>query len=466
MKRLVISLALIAGCQVGPKYKPPETAVAAQFQNQVPEKGESVDLNAWWKQFDDPILEGIVAEAAESNFNLKIAMERIAEVRARYRLEAANLWPEIDLNGSVTRSRVSQSLFDSTFLGPPNQNLFQIGFDASWEIDLFGKLRSLKEAAYHELEASQEEMRDVYITLVAEVARNYTLLRALQAKIGALREEIGMLEGLYYLAGVRFEAGLAAGQEPLDLAAQTEVLKAELPSLETAAQQTIYRLAVLVGRQPEQASEDWLSPRPILQAQGKIPVGLPSDLLRRRPDIRKAERRMAAANSRVRASIAQLFPTFSLTGSFGFQSDEAGDWISKKSSDWSIGPSVFWPVIDFGRIRANIDFQKAADREALLNYESTVLSALEDVESSLVSYMKESIRLKDLQRRLEAARARRDLNLTLYRAGLASLSLYLESEAAVLQATREKIGSEQALSTDLMGVYKSLGGEWSCSPMR
>lgn len=457
-------LLILMGCQVGPRYRQPEVEFSPQYDNQIEDGQMTVDLNQWWKQFNDPILDEMIGEAIGGNLSLKIAFQRIEEVRARYRFEAANLWPEIDLNGSVTRSRVSQSLFETPFSGPPNQNLFQIGFDASWEIDIFGRLRSLKEAAYHEMEASKEEMRDVYITLIAEIARNYTLLRSLQAQIQTLSDEIKALEGLTYLADIRFQAGLASEQQPLDVQAQTETLKAEISPLEVAVQQTIYRLAVLVGKQPEQAALKWLKTGPILQARGKIPLGLPSDLLRRRPDIRRAERKIAAASARVRAAIAQYFPTFSLTGSFGFESDSAGDWISKKSSDWSIGPSVFWPIIDFGRIRANVSFQKATDKEAILNYEETILTALEDVESRLIAYMKESIRFSNLERKVETLKKQLILNLDLYQAGLASLSLYLESQAKLLAAIREKVGSEQAVSTNLIAVYKSLGGDWECSP--
>lgn len=298
------------------------------------------------------------------------------------------------------------------------------------------------------------------------MARNYTFFRSLQKRILTTVEQIRIAEELLHMSEVLYQAGLRSGIEPMQAESELEALRSTLPPLEAQKNETLYSLAVLLGRQPEQFSEEWLAFRPIPQAMGKMPVGLPSDLLRRRPDIRQTEKQLAAATSRVGAAIALLFPTFSLTGSFGYQADNLGNWFTHKGEAWTIGPSIFWPLVDFGRIRSEIDFTKASQREALLNYEKTVLNALEEVESALASFSKEEMRLESLKRELTALKSSRDLTDAKYRAGLVSFTNLLEAEAQVLFAEQTVISSEETLSENLMAVYKSLGGDWICADTR
>jgi NodT family efflux transporter outer membrane factor (OMF) lipoprotein len=448
---------------VGPRYQTPETALEPEFLEEADSAGAEVDLKTWWTQFGDPVLDRIIDEAIVNNYDLRIAGERIAEARARYQFDWANLWPEIDLDGSAVRERVSQTLFDSSFLGPPVQNLFTIGFDASWELDFFGRLRRIKEASLDEYQATQENFRDVYVTLLAEVCRNYAALRALQQRIDLAEEQIRTAADALSLSAARFDAGLQSEIGPLESAAELEAIEASLFPLQAEMSRTLYSLAVLVGRQPEQIPGEWREASPIPKAAGRIPVGLPSDLLRRRPDIRRAERKLAAATALVGAAIAQLFPTFSLTGGFGFQSDEANTWFEGQSRTWNVGPSVAWPVIDFGRIRSKINLQNALQREALLEYEQTVLKALEEVEDALSAYAKEDLRMKRLFSQVENLRSVCDRTESLFRAGLSSFTDVLDAEREWLAARQILVSSEQALSVDLMAVYKSLGGEWECS---
>lgn len=458
-KKLAASLLLLAGCMVGPRYCPPEEEFAPQFTEQEPAQGE---LNEWWAQFEDPILNGMVDEAIANNYDLKIASARIAEVRANYNFAWAQLWPEIDASGSVIRERLSQNLVDSSSFGPPLQNLFQLGFDASWELDFWGRLRSLKNAAFYDLEASWENCRNVYITLLAELSRTYAFYRALQQRIDLTLRQIDFAKEQLLLSEVRNRAGLRSTIEPLEVEAQLQALQASLPPLESDLKQTLYAIAVLTGRQPESIPEEWTGRMPIPQARGKIPVGIPSDLLRRRPDIRQAERQLAAAVSRIGAAVAELFPAFSLTASLGAQSSQASNLFTKGSETWSVGPAMFWPFIDFGRIRSRIDFQKAVEKESLWNYEQTVLKALEEVESALAAYAKEEARLASLGAQVESLKLSRDLVYVKYNAGLVSLSEALDAEQQTLFAEQSLLTSEQTLSENLMAVYKSLGGDWTC----
>jgi NodT family efflux transporter outer membrane factor (OMF) lipoprotein len=447
---------------VGPKYKEPMPELSAEFTEQSDVKGPPIELKDWWTQFNDPTLNAMIEEAIVNNYDLRISLERIAEVRARYQFDTANLYPEIDLNASISRQRVSQALFDAPFFGPPVQNLFLFGFDASWELDFFGRLRSLQNASFFDLQASYESFRGVYITLIAELAKNYATFRALQQQIETTREQIRVSKEQLTMTEVRYQAGLQSDIEPLQAVAELEALQATLPPLEANLSETLYLIAVLLGRQPENIPAEWLFSQPIPVARGKIPVGLPSDLLRRRPDIREAERKLAAATSRVGATVAELFPTFSLTGSFGYQSEQWGSWFTKPAETWSIGPNLFWPFIDFGRIRSKVDLSKAAEREALLFYEKTVLEALQDVEDSLTAYSHEEKRLRELSLQIVNLKKSRDLTEAKYRAGLDSYSSLLNAEQQVLYAQQTLISSEQSLSEDLMAVYKSLGGDWSC----
>jgi outer membrane protein, multidrug efflux system len=464
-KTAVISALLLAGCMVGPRYEEPVTQFAPEFNEKSGSEGGVIDLRDWWTQFNDPILNGMIDEAIIGNYDLKIAGERIAEVRARYQFDSANLWPEIDINASAARERLSQALFDAPFVGPAIQNQFLFGFDASWELDFFGRLRKLKNASYFDLEASYEEFRNVYISLLAEVARNYAAFRSLQQRIENTLRQIRVGEERLFMAEVRFQAGLRSDIEPLQVHSQLDALRASLPPLEAEKNGALYNISVLLGRQPENIPEEWVPFQPIPKARGRIPVGLPSDLLRRRPDIRQAERRLAAATSRVGAAVAELFPTFSLTGSFGYQSDQTNNWFTNQGETWNIGPNVFWPFIDFGRIRSKIDLSKAAQREALLHYEKIVLEALQDVENALTAYYNEEMRLKQLTAQIGHLKQSLDLTAVKYKAGLDSYTNLLDTEQQVLFAEQTLIGSEQTLSEFLMAVYKSLGGDWPCSAM-
>lgn len=460
--KIIISTLLLTGCMVGPKYEEPCVEFSEEFTESEEMPGKIVDLKEWWMQFEDPILEGMIDEAIANNYDLRIASERIAEVRARYKFASAELWPQINLDATVSREKISEELFLSPFEGPRIQNLFLFGFDAIWELDFFGKLRRLKEAGYFELEASQEDLRDVYITLLAEVARTYANLRAFQERIEITSDQIWVAEELLSLSKARYTAGLRSEIEPAEVSAELNTLRASLPPLENELNQSVYDLAVLLGRQPEDIPQEWLERGSIPKAMGKIPIGMPSDLLRRRPDIRKQERLLAAANSKVGASIALLFPTFSLTGSFGYNSDNTANWFSENAQKWFIAPNVFWPLIDFGRIRSEIDFNNAAHREALWSYEKTVIDALKEVENSLSAYFTEAKRLLELEFRIEDLARSRDLAKIKYEAGLDSLSGYLNAEQRLLLAEQSYISSESTLSENLMTVYKSLGGEWSC----
>lgn len=454
-------LIFLTGCAVGPHYQTPEVALPTSYYE--PHDKKEIDLSElkeWWTAFHDPLLNALIHEALSQNLDLKIAIEKIHQVRAEYQIETAELYPKIDLTAEQKRTRISQNLFDSSFLGPPMQNFYKVGFDASWEIDIFGKQRRAKEGAYYTYEAEVESARDIYITLLSEIAATYIQVRGFQQKIALSKRDIYIQKELLELAEVRFVAGLDSELSPQEIEVNLEESQALLPTLETSYRQSLHRLAVLLGKTPESLHGDFSEQQAIPINTSPIPVGLPSDLLRRRPDIRKAERLLAAATANVGEAIADLFPRFSLLGSFGFESNKTHNWFKAKSHSWSLGPNIDWPIIYFGRIRSNIRAQNAKQEQALLNYEQTILTSLEDVENSLVAYYKEEERTHRYEKQVKASRRTYELTRDKYLSGLVSFSILLDADSALVFAENNLVDSQQSLSTHLVALYKSLGGDW------
>ena len=312
----------LTGCAVGPNYQSPPVALPESYGEPHTDEGiDEVALKRWWTTFDDPLLDVLVHEALSQNYDLKIAIEKVNEVRALYQIEAAELYPKIDMTADERRTRISQSLFDAPFMGPPYQNFYKLGFDASWEVDIFGKRRREKEAAYYEYEAEVSRARDVYITLLSELASTYIEIRGFQHRMTLSKKDIYIQKELLALAESRFDAGLDSEIEPQQVRFNLEESEAILPELETNYRRAIHRMAVLLGKSPESLHSDFDEQRAIPISTAAIPIGLPSDLLRRRPDIRQAERTLAAATANIGSAIADLFPRFSLLGNFGFESN-------------------------------------------------------------------------------------------------------------------------------------------------
>lgn len=452
-------LLFLTGCAVGPDYETPTVVLPDEYQ-EPHQEANAGELKHWWHSFNDPVLDTFIQEALAANLDLSIALEKINEVRALYKIQAANLYPKVDFTAQEQRMRISQSLFDSRFLGPPLQNYYQIGFDASWEIDIFGKRRRAKEAAYYEYEAQIENTRDVYITLLGDIAATYIDICATQQKIILTERNISIQEELLALAESLYQSGLDSEIAPQTIRAKLEEISSTLPLLQTSLQQGIHRLAVLLGKNPEAVQERFKEKRTIPISTDSIPVGLPSDLLRRRPDIRQAERTLAAATANIGVAIADLFPSFSLLGAFGFESDHSNNWLKAISRSWTIGPAVNWPILYFGRIRNNIRVQNSKQEQALLAYEQTILTSLEDVENALIAYYKEEERVNRFQKQVEVADRIYQLTRYLYLSGLADFSKLLETDKERVLAQNNLTESTQQLSINRVALYKSLGGEW------
>jgi multidrug efflux system outer membrane protein len=460
-----------AGCSVGPNYKRPDSRVAATWneaqQNGIETRG--TELTRWWTTFNDPLLNSLVARAVESNLDLRLSEARIREARAVRAVTASGAWPTVDVSGSYTRSRASENAFSLpsqgvsgsfSSVGDGPQDLFRSGFDASWEIDVFGGVRRRVEAADATIEASFEDHRDVLVTLLGDVARNYIDLRGFQHRIEVARANLRAQQETLELNKVRFDAGLASDLDVAQAEGQVNATAAQIPALEALLKQAAHRLDVLLGSQPGVLWRELSNEAPIPALPSEVLVGLPSELLRRRPDIRRAERQLAAATAQVGAATADLFPRFSLTGAAGLQSLSASDWFSGGSRFWSIGPTVRWPIFDAGRIRANIEVRNAQQEQALRQYEKSILTALEDVENSLVNYSREQERHRSLTEAVSANRRAVAMANELYTNGLVSFLNVLEAQRSLYASENDLAQSEAAMASNLVALYKALGGGW------
>lgn len=449
---------------VGPDYQRPETAMPQDWGDMTGAglTSSSEEIVQWWTLFQDETLNSLIERAVSSNKDLKIAGARIREARAQWRMAGAEIFPKLEAAGSYSHQRQSEnaSTSGSGANFPGDQDLYQIGFDASWEVDVFGGVRRSVEAAGAELDAANELRRDVLVSLLSEVAANYLELRASQRRIAVLRENIKTQENTLELLQGRFNAGLSGSLEVSQAEAQLRATESRLPAIEASVLMSIHRIGVLTGKEPGALLAELSVERHIPPVPPQVPVGLPSDLLRRRPDVRRMERLLAAQTARIGVATADLFPRFYLTGIAGVKSLESSDLISRDSRFYSIGPSVNWPVFEGGRIRANIEVQNARQEQALLTYENAVLTSLEDVKNAIVAYSKEQATCRALGQAVESSRKATEISKALYAQGLDDFLNVLVSQGALHQVEDQYIQSEQRVSTSLVALFKALGGGW------
>ena len=459
---LVLSLPATGGCTVGPNYKRPKMEMPSQWL--LPPEGAAAtqpsltttrppDLARWWTQFDDPTLDALVARALEGNLGLAASTSRIRQARASRRIASSGLWPTVDTSAGFTRSRGRGA-------DARRADLWHAGLDAAWELDVFGGLRRDVEAAGAEYQSAIEDRRDVLVTLVSEVALNYMDLRGLQRQLAIARENLVAQKRSTDIARRQFEAGLVSGLDLANATAQVATTESVIPRLESDARLVVYALGVLLGREPGALLEELSAEAPIPATPPEVPIGLPADLLRRRPDVRRAEADLHAATARIGVATADLFPRFSLTGSFGTAGPHFGDLFDAQNRAWSFGPSLRWPLFDAGRIRANIDVTYAIQEQALLGYRSTVLTALQDVESALVAYASEQRQHEALSAAVAANRRAVDLSTPLYTRGQTDFLNVLSSQRSLFASEEALVQSEVTMATNLISLYKALGGGW------
>jgi len=339
-----------------------------------------------------------------------------------------------------------------------------MGLDASWELDLFGGVRRNIEASEADIKAAVEDRRDVLVSLAGEVGANYANLRGFQQQIEIARRNLEAQKHTAEITRKRHEAGFVGGLDVANARAQVASTQSQIPVIESSAKAAIYSLSVLLGQQPTVLDRELALDKPIPTTPPEVPIGLPSDLIRRRPDIRRSEAQLHAATARIGVATADLFPRFSLTGSFGLQGKEVSALGSLSNRFWSVGPAASWPIFDAGRIRWNIEVQNALQEQALLTYEQTILTALKDVETALVAYAKEQEHRQYLTEEVKENRKAVDLSMKLYVSGRTDFLNVLTAQRSLYVAEDALVQSTRNLATNLIALYKALGGGWENQP--
>jgi NodT family efflux transporter outer membrane factor (OMF) lipoprotein len=456
----------LIGCTVGPDYRRPEVTVPATWR-QAEQPGVSPGVAAvteWWQTFQDPVLDRLVRRAVAANLDLKVATARVREARALRGITAADRVPSINASGTAARVRDSEHALPR----PPGfefeHDFFLVGLDASWELDFWGRVRRSVEAANATVEAAEDARRDVVVILLAEVARNLMDVRGAEQRRLIAQHNIETQQDTVELTRIRFEAGLGTEVDVAQARTLLATTQAQVPALEAARDGAIHRLGVLIGEPPGTLVDELRQPERIPTGPPAVPVGLPSELLRRRADVRRAERDLAAATAQIGVATADLFPRFTLTGTLGLAATDAGDVFTGASRFWALGPQVVWPLFAGGRIRANIRVQEARQEAALARYEQAVLAALEDTETALVRYGQEQARREALTRAVDASQLAVRLSQELYTRGLQDFLTVLDSQRALYSAEDQLVQSDQAVSQNLIALYKALGGGWEISP--
>jgi NodT family efflux transporter outer membrane factor (OMF) lipoprotein len=452
-------VAMIAGCKVGPNYETPKQHMPAAWVSPPTTRAsitvqEPLKVENWWTTFNDPELNSLVERAVKSNLSLAIASERIRAARATVCISSAPLLPLFTANGAYTRTN------SETNHHALNTDLWHGGFDATWELDVFGGVRRGVESANAAYESTIEDRRDILVSLLGELATDYVRLRGFQQQVKISQENLTAQERTLRLTQDKKAIGTATGLDVANSEAEVAGTRASIATFESTAQQQIYAIAVLLGEEPTALLQELAPVGDIPLAPPVVPVGLPADLLRRRPDIRRAERDLAAATADIGVATADLFPRFGLNGTLTMGGPNFPDVFNWGKHVATFGPTFNWTIFDAGQIWSNIEVKNAQQQQALLNYRLTVLSALADVETSLTAYAQEQQRRAQLADSVAANQRAVSLAQEAFELGQRDFLNVIVAQESLLNAQNLLVQSNQAVATDLVAIYKALGGGW------
>lgn len=462
---VVLVILVLTGCAtVGPDYVPPKKSVSKDWHTQL--KGglttgemDPQTLVAWWATLNDPALSSLAERAAAGNLDLKKALARVREARARRGMAKADLFPTLNATGSANWSRSSENKGTGK-----TSDLFATTFDAGWELDIFGGVRRSVEAAEADLQANYEDLRNVLVSLIGEVTLNYIEVRTFQTRLTVAEANLEAQKETYQLTLWRYQAGLSDELTVQQARYNLENTRSQIPVLRIGLEEAKNRLAVLLGEQPGTVHIELEERKPIPVPPLELAVGVPADVLRRRPDLRRAERQLAAQTARIGVAMADLYPKLTLGGSIGMETLSLSNLSSSGSLTLSGGPRITWAIFKAGAIRQNIEVQSALQEQYLIAYEATVLSALEEVENTLVSYAEEQQRRDNLRNAIQAAQKAVDLAQHKYQAGLTDFSNVLDAQRSLLSLEDQLAQSDGAVTSNLVRLYKALGGGWTSLP--
>lgn len=460
---------LITGCAVRPRYQRPPVSVAQNWS--APETrgiGSGEPVAEWWTSFNDPELTTLIRRAVEGNLDLQLAAARVTEARAAWGIARAALLPAVSAGASATRNRQRALAAPANATGSVRTaqielNNFEGHFDASWEFDVFGRLRQGLRAATADTIATEEERRAVLVTLLGDVGRSYAELRGLQLRLAIAEKNIRTQQETSEVTQARTKAGLATDLDVERATAQLETTRSIVPTLQSQIQAAIHRLSVLLGQDPGALISELSSSVPLPVTPPEVPVGLRSELLQRRPDLRQAEAEITSAIARRAEAKAEWFPRFTLVGTAGRQASQLHDITLGVGNFFSAGPSISVPVFTGGQIRSNIRVQDARLQQSVIRYRAAVLSALEETEDALVNYSTEQSRRERLESAVRANEEAVKLSRERYRAGLTDFLAVLDAQRE-LYANEDLFAQSRAAQTlDLIALYKALGGDWQSS---
>jgi NodT family efflux transporter outer membrane factor (OMF) lipoprotein len=454
----LIGALVLAACTVGPDYQPPQITLPAQFDGPIPAADAAIDPGAWWQSFKDPLLDKLVAQAIEGNLSLKIAAQRIAAARAERDAVAAAQQPTVGAGVSAANSRSSELLTWPPGLG--EYKTYQFGLEGSWEIDLFGGTRRAVEAADAQAEASVEDRRAAVVAVLGELAADYAILRSNQHRLDIAHRNIAAESDAWGLSRRAFAAGLGTEVDMARAEAAVHLSEAQLPTLEAGVARMTHAIAVLLGRFPEEVKAALFASGDHQLAMPPLPAALPSEVLRNRPDIRRAERRIAAATARVGVATAELFPKLKIPLGISPMASNLGNLLNAKSLVWTFGASASQTLLDGGRDDARIRAAEAVAEEDRLAYRQTVLTAFGEIEDRLIDFSAEQRRHVALTAAVEEERRAFDRITRLYAAGLTDFLGVLDSARALFHAEDSLAQSDLNQTLDLVGLYRALGGGW------
>jgi NodT family efflux transporter outer membrane factor (OMF) lipoprotein len=458
----VLALASLSGCvSVGPDYEPPPPSVPDAWHTAVQQEIESKDpaLQTWWTVFDDDILDGLIVRVSTNNLNLKTAIARIEQAAALRGVAASQYWPDIVAGGSA---QAIQNTRVSTPAGADRRDeLYRAGLSMAWELDLWGRIRRSVESADASLQAQVEDYRDIMVVLYSSVAANYIQVRTLQKRIVMAENNLKNQKETVKLTKNRFDAGLVPALDVFQARLNQSRTESLIPPLRQRLTEAINRLSLLAGEMPYALLQELEAPRPIPAAKKEIAFGVPAELLRQRPDIRRAERTLAAKNAQIGATQAELYPTLALPGSLAIEVLGSEGSLDSGNVTYGFGPQLRWNIFNGRRIRSQVDATKAETRAALHTYEQTVLKALEETENAMSAYKNERSRIQNLEVAATSAQKSVELVTELYKSGLTDFQNVLNMERDLLTQEDDLAKSQGEVSLNLVAIYKALGGGWS-----
>jgi multidrug efflux system outer membrane protein len=474
---LIAVFGSLCACAAG-RYQAPPVELPEQYATQAttpdaPRVTSNIaPIDAWWTTFGDTQLAKLTERAVTNNLDVRVAEERVRQARAQRRVVRADFFPQLNVSGRYTRARTSVNGVSASSSMPgatmpatsgvstTPYSLWQAGLDASWEIDLFGRVRRNVEAASADIEAESESRNGVLLSVTSDVVRNYIELRGAQREIQIAQENLQAQQHSVAIARTRYEAGLTTELDVAQAESQAADTAANIPQLESTMRARIHGLAILLGEQPTALTAELQVTQPIPNGPDIVPVGVPADILRRRPDVREAERSLAAATARSASVSSELWPRLLLTGQGGLLSRDLDNFVASNSIFYSVGPTLSWPIFDGGRVRGRVDVQDAIASQARATYARVVLDALRDVQDALVELANERRRRESLDASVQASERSLKISNELYTQGLTTFLNVIEAQRAFFTAQSQLAMSDQQAAVDLVQLYRALGGGW------